>query len=74
MKTYIKMSFSPDGASPKEVIKKMAEIGIKPVVGPFDFALDQKDGDAKQYLDKIAQIHEVLKGTDIRYEIVTEKR
>lgn len=73
MITYVKIFVSADGASPKEIIKRMKELGFKPMMGEDDFFIEWEKGDTKQYTALIEQMHGALNGTGARYTLITEK-
>ncbi|BAB59423.1 TVG0293838 [Thermoplasma volcanium GSS1] len=72
MKTYIKVSFSSEGARPSEVINRLRSLGFKPVIGEHDMVYEWGNGatpdDAIWFADKI---HATLAGYNVRFEIET---
>ncbi|MGC8609581.1 MAG: hypothetical protein ACP5UV_06920 [Thermoplasmata archaeon] len=72
MKTYIKVSFSSEGARPSEVINRLRSLGFKPIIGEHDMVYEWDNGttleDTIWFADKI---HATLAGYNIRFEIET---
>ena len=73
MITYVKVFVSADGASPKEIIRRMKELGFKPLMGEDDFVIEWEKGDTKKYSALIEKMHQSLNGTGARYTLITEK-
>ncbi len=69
IKTYIRVQLGSEGESPKKVIERMRKIGAVPVVGDFDFELTI--GDNERLFDRLEDVHNTLKGADVRYTITT---
>ncbi|MFO7792484.1 MAG: hypothetical protein R6W73_05825 [Candidatus Saliniplasma sp.] len=72
MKLYVELYFSSEGVSPQVVIKKMKEMGFKPVVGRYDLAKEYNS--PKEYGEIVKQLETELKGTDIRYRLITKTK
>ena len=68
-KTYVRVVFSSEGESPKQVIERMMRIGATPVGGDYDFEFSLSDDE--RIFDKIEKIHRALKGAKVRYSITT---
>ena len=71
MKLYLKIYFSPAGASPMDVITIAEKLGFSPYVGDFDFVLDFDTPEA--YEDITNKLHDMLKGTKTMYKVSTRK-
>jgi hypothetical protein len=70
MKLYVKIYFSPEGASPLEIIRILKENGFMAVFGQFDFV---KEFDSEQdYNDNVTRLYAVLKGTGVMFRINTK--
>lgn len=69
VKTYIKVVLSSEGASPKKVIECMRSAGAVPIVGDYDFEI--MIADDERLFDKLEEIHNLLKGADVRYTVTT---
>ena len=70
MKTYVRMEFSSEGASPTDVIKKMEGLGFTLVMGDYDFQFTHKS--SKEFFELLDKMHGALKGTNIRYMLTTK--
>ncbi|OGS42690.1 MAG: hypothetical protein A3K67_04545 [Euryarchaeota archaeon RBG_16_62_10] len=68
-KTYVRVIFSSEGESPKQVIERMMRIGATPVGGDYDFEFSLSDDE--RIFDRIEKIHNALKGARVRYSITT---
>jgi len=71
VKTYMKLVFSSEGAKPSEVIRRLEDLGWKPVIGEHDFVLESGPGEGvgesfRRMLDKL---QEALRGTDVRFTV-----
>ena len=74
MRTYLKVFFSSEGATPEEVVKRMESIGWKTVIGDFDFVWEGlSDSVGRAYLDALGKAHQTLSGCKVRYTIVTKR-
>jgi hypothetical protein len=72
MRTYVRMAFHSEGASPLKVIETMRSLGFEESMGMHDFVYKWKD---KTSIDEVARLmsemHERLRGLDVNYEITT---
>lgn len=72
MITYLKITFSSEGAKPKEVVDRLSTLGFKPTHGNYDFMYewDKKAGvkDAVWFADKV---HATLEGMNVLFQIET---
>lgn len=72
MRTYVRMTFHSEGASPLKVIETMRGLGFEESMGMHDFVYKWKD---KTSIDEVARLmsemHERLRGLDVNYEITT---
>jgi len=71
MKLYIRLEFSPDGSGPFDVIQIMNEIGFSAVLGDYDFVLEYVKPEA--YKKAVELMHTRLRGTGVRYSILTKR-
>lgn len=72
MRTYVRMMFHSEGASPSEVRTAMRDVGFEEAMGMHDFVFQWK---AKPSIDEVVRLlgtlHGRLKGLDVHYEITT---
>ncbi len=73
MKTYLKVLFNSEGASPSEVKDQLMNMGFKATSGNYDFVYDWGEKDVKiedlvWFADKV---HSVLKGMKVYFSIET---
>lgn len=72
MRTYVRMIFHSEGASPGQVLAVMRELGFEESMGMHDFVYKWKD---KASLDEVIRLvsdmHGRMKGLDVHYEITT---
>lgn len=72
MRTYVRMIFHSEGASPKDVVRVMRDLGFEESMGMHDFVYKWKD---KTSLDEVIQLvsdmHGRMKGLNVNYEITT---
>ena len=72
MRTYVRMTFHSEGASPLKVIETMRALGFEESMGMHDFVYKWKDATS---IDEVARLmttmHERLRGLDVNYEITT---
>jgi hypothetical protein len=75
MKTYLKLQFSSDGEPPSIIIKKLENEGWRPIVGERDFVMNWGIGESigSAYLQKLDELHEILKGTGVRYTLYSTR-
>ena len=75
MRTYIKVFFDSEGASPGEVVNTMHELGWKTVVGEYDFVWEGgiSDSVGSLYLDQMNKLHAALKGLKVKYTIISQR-
>jgi len=73
MKTYMKVSFSSEGARPSEIVSRLHMLGFRPTHGNYDFIYDWDHNatveDAFFLADKV---HEVLRGMNVIFKLETE--
>ncbi len=72
MKIYIKLFFSSEGPDPLEVLKKVKDIGFKPVFGQYDLTMEVRDID--EYIAVVRLLHASLKGTKVMYNLTSTNR
>ena len=72
MKTYLKVTFSSEGAKPSEVINRLRSLGFKPVIGEQDMIYEWGDNatteDSIWFADKIQA---TLEGFKVLFQIET---
>jgi len=72
MRTYVRMIFHSEGASPKDVVRVMRDLGFEESMGMHDFVYKWKD---KTSLDDVirlvSEMHGRMKGLNVNYEITT---
>jgi len=72
MRTYVRMIFSTEGASPEDIVPIMHELGFEEAFGMHDFQYKwKKQAGMEDVLKLISKMHKSLKGTHIRYEVTT---
>jgi hypothetical protein len=72
MRTYVRMIFHSEGASPESVLKVMRELGFEESMGMHDFVYKWKE---KASIDEVIRLtssmHARMKGLNVNYEITT---
>ncbi len=72
MRTYVRIIFHSEGASPKQVLELMRELGFEESMGMHDFVYKWKE---KASLDEVirlvTQMHDRMKGLNVNYELTT---
>ncbi len=72
MKSYLKVTFSSEGAKPSEVVDKLFMIGLKATKGNYDFVYEwDKNATVKDTIWFADKIHTALKGTKIHFQMET---
>jgi hypothetical protein len=72
MRTYVRMIFDSEGASPTEVLKAMRDLGFEESMGMHDFVFKWKDrASIDDVIRLISDMHARLKGLRVNYEITT---
>ncbi|HEB37447.1 MAG TPA: hypothetical protein ENI14_02150 [Thermoplasmatales archaeon] len=73
MKTYLKIFFSSEGASPSEIKDHLLNMGFEATKGNYDFVYDWGKDSAN--IDELIwfadKIHTVLKGCNVYFSIET---
>lgn len=75
--TYMEVSFSSEGVTPRELTEILRKIGWKPVYGRYDYAYDwgidwgNKDTNIQEFFTHINKTHESLKGSRVNYSLRT---
>lgn len=72
MKLYIELYFHSDGNDPTTIIKKLKDVGFEPVVGEYDFA--QEYDSPAEYGDIVENLSRSLRGTGVRYRLITRRK
>ena len=75
MRTYMKVYFSSNGKSPREVLSKMEALGWKPVIGDYDFVWEGglSDSLGDMFLEHLDKVHEALSDCDVRYCFISKR-
>jgi len=72
MRTYVRMTFHSEGASPVKVLEAMRSLGFEESMGLHDFVYKWKE---KTSIDDVirlmSEMHVRLHGLDVHYEITT---
>ena len=72
MKTYIRLTFSSEGAKPSDVIDRLCMLGFQPTRGHRDLFYEWDRNatvqDAIWFADKV---HSVLEGLNVNFELET---
>ncbi len=72
MRTYVRMIFHSEGASPVTVLEAMRGLGFEEAMGIHDFVYKWKDRTTIADVIRLTtQLHERLKGLNVSYEITT---
>jgi hypothetical protein len=72
MRTYVRMIFDSEGASPAEVLRVMRELGFEESMGMHDFVYTWKERVALDaVLQLVDRLHKGIKGLRVHYEITT---
>lgn len=74
--TRVTVWFSSEGASPAQVVKKLTELGFKPVRGAYDFIYEHEDDmtetDLGSAILEISNaLHKTLSGFKVLYTLDT---
>jgi len=69
MESYLDVWLNTEGADLKTVMKALAKLGLKPLSGHHDFLIEWDT--EKEFLDKMAAVHKVLKGCGAYYRVET---
>lgn len=72
MRTYVRMIYNTEGASPRASVGIMDKLGFEPALGTHDFVYKWKSKtEINDVLELIEAMHTSLKGMNISYEITT---
>jgi hypothetical protein len=72
MRTYVRMIFQSEGASPREVLRAMRELKFEEAIGIHDFVYKwPKQPSIEDVLDLVTSMHARLKGLGVNYEVTT---
>jgi hypothetical protein len=72
MRTYVRMIFHSEGASPENVLKVMRDIGFEESMGMHDFVYKWKEkASIDEVIRLISSMHARMKGLNVNYEITT---
>ncbi|HYK93439.1 MAG TPA: hypothetical protein VEY07_05290 [Thermoplasmata archaeon] len=72
MRTYVRMIFHSEGASPMSVLSVMHDLGFEQSMGMHDFVYTWKERTSlDEVLKLVSTMHGRIKGMDVNYEITT---
>ena len=72
METYLRVTFSSEGARPSEIADRLRSCGFAPTQGNYDFVYDwQGSANRDQILDLSDELSRQLRGFRILFEIET---
>jgi hypothetical protein len=72
MRTYVRMIFHSEGASPTTVLRLMRELGFEEAMGMHDFVYKWKEkASFDEVIRLVSHMHEKMKGLNVNYEITT---
>lgn len=72
METYLRVTFSSEGARPSEVADRLLTFGFVPTQGNYDFVYDWKGGAGReQVLDLASELTTLLQGYGVLFELET---
>jgi len=72
MRTYVRMIFHSEGASPASVVGVMRALGFEESMGMHDFVYKWKEkASLEEVLRLIGDMHTKMKGLNVNYEITT---
>lgn len=72
METYLRLSFSSEGARPSEVADRLQTFGFVPTQGNYDFVYDWKGhAGREQVLDLATELTRLLSGYGVLFELET---
>jgi hypothetical protein len=72
MRTYVRMIFQSEGASPIEILKAMRELKFEESMGMHDFVYRwSKSPSIEEVLELVTTMHHRLKGLGVNYEVTT---
>lgn len=72
MRTYVRMIFHSEGASPESVLKVMRDLGFEESMGMHDFVYKWKEkASIDEVIRLISAMHGRMKGLNVNYEITT---
>jgi hypothetical protein len=72
METYLRVTFSSEGARPSEVADKLRTFGFVPTQGNYDFVFDWNGSAGQaQVLDLCNEVTRLLRGYDVLFEVET---
>lgn len=72
MRTYVRMIFNSEGASPQDVVKVMRQLGFEESMGMHDFVFKWKNRTSlEEVLTLVSDMHSKMKGMHVNYEVTT---
>lgn len=72
MRTYVRMTFHSEGASPVKVLETMRSLGFEESMGLHDFVYKWKEkASVEDVIRLMTDMHGRLRGLDVHYELTT---
>ena len=72
MRTYVRMIFHSEGASPQQVLERMHDLGFEEAMGMHDFVYKWKEkASFDEVIRLVSEMHQRMKGLNVNYEITT---
>lgn len=70
MHSYVDLYFTPESRSPLEISARLRSVaGLSFIIGPHDLVFDWEH--EKDFQERMAKIHEALKGSGVLYRVET---
>jgi len=70
MHSYVDLYFTPESASPLQLSERLHSIaGLSFIIGPHDLVFDWEH--EHEFQERLARIHEALKGSGVFYRVET---
>ena len=72
MRTYVRMIFHSEGATPREILQVMRDMKFEESMGIHDFVFKwTKQPTIEDVLELVTTMHGRLKGLGVNYEVTT---
>jgi len=77
--THVQVWFYSEGVTPSKVVRKLLELGFKPIKGPYDFVYEHTDEELKEthigtaIMEIADAIHKTLIGFKVIYRLETHE-
>jgi hypothetical protein len=71
VKTYLKLEFSSEGAKPSDIIKRLEDLGWKPVIGEYDFVMEAGPGEGvgESFRKMLDKLQDALRCMAVRFTV-----